>query len=71
MIATSDRIELLVSGHGQSVDERTGGDRRAIVARVELTSEAERYRWLTTCFLVGEGEIDKQREMWWLETYVC
>jgi hypothetical protein len=40
-------------------------------SRVELTTEAEPYRWLNTCFLVGEGEIDEQSENWWLDTYVC
>jgi hypothetical protein len=43
----------------------------AILARVELTTEAEPYRWLNTCFLVGAGEIDEERENWWLDTYVC
>jgi hypothetical protein len=28
-------------------------------------------RWLNTCFIVGEGEIDEARDMWWLEAYVC
>ncbi len=37
MILTSDGPELLVSIHGQSVDERTEGHRRAILARVELS----------------------------------
>ena len=63
--------ELLISIHGQSVQESTLGYRRAILARVELTTEAEPYRWLNTCFLVGEGEIDEEREHWWLDTYVC
>jgi hypothetical protein len=51
--------------------ERAAGHRRAILARVELTTEAEPYRWLNTCFLVGKGEIDEERENWWLDTYVC
>jgi hypothetical protein len=72
VITTSDGDELLLSIHGQSVQERTArGYRRAILARVELTTEAERYRWLNTCFLVGEGEIDEESEEWWLDTYVC
>ena len=71
MIIAIDGDELLVSVHGQSVDELTEGSRRAILARVELTSEADRYRWLNTCFLVGEGEIDEESEHWWLDTYVC
>jgi hypothetical protein len=63
--------ELLVSMHGQSILEDAPGNRRAILARVELTTEAPDYRWLNTCFAVGEGEIDEGRETWWLETYVC
>lgn len=70
-IAVRDGNELLLSIHGQSVRESAPGYRRAILARVELTTEAEPYRWLNTCFLVGEGEIDEEREAWWLDTYVC
>src|SRR5262249_23193324 len=70
MIPTRDGTELLVSIHGQSVEEE-GGNRRAILARIELTSDAEPYRWLNTCFVVGEGEIDEDREAWWLDAYVC
>ena len=40
-------------------------------SRIELTTQAEPYRWLNTCFLVGEGEIDEQREQWWLDAFVC
>jgi hypothetical protein len=70
-IATSDGTELLVAMRGQSVQEDAPGYRRAILARVELTTEAQPYRWLNTCFLVGEGEIDEERENWWLDVYVC
>jgi hypothetical protein len=71
MITATDGNELLVSVRGQSVDELSEGSRRAILARVEVTSGADPYRWLNTCFLVGEGEIDEDREHWWLDTYVC
>jgi hypothetical protein len=71
VITAPDGSELLLSIHGQSVQEQAPGDRRAILARVELTTEAEAYRWLNTCFLVAEGEIDEEREHWWLDTYVC
>jgi hypothetical protein len=70
VIAARDGSELLVSVRGQSVEEQAAG-RRAILARVELTTEATAYRWLNTCFVVGEGEIDEEREVWWLDTYVC
>ena len=70
-IVLRDGNEVLISIHGQSVEESAPGHRRAILARVELTTEAEPYRWLNTCFLVGEGEIDEEREHWWLDTYVC
>ena len=71
VVTVSDGSELLVSIRGQSVEEEPAGRRRAILARVELTTEAPAYRWLNTCFLVGEGEIDEEQEAWWLDTYVC
>ena len=71
VLRTNDGDELVVSIHGQSVEERAAGSRRAILARVELASEAEPYRWLNTCFLVGEGEIDEEREGWWMDVFVC
>jgi hypothetical protein len=71
VITADDGSELLLSIHGQSVQERAPGYRRAILARVELTTEAEPYRWLNTCFLVGEGAIDEERGDLWLDTYVC
>jgi hypothetical protein len=70
-IATSSGEEILLSIHGQSVEEQGSGRRRAILARLELTTDAERWRWLNTSFLVGEGEIDEEREEWWLDTFVC
>ena len=66
-----DQGDLLISIHGQSVQESSPGERRAILARVELTAEGERYCWLNTCSLVGESEIDEEREDWWLDTYMC
>ena len=71
MIRTPDGHELVASIHGQSVEEDAPGSRRAIVSRVELTTDAEPYRWLNTCFAVGEGEIDENREVWTLDVYVC
>jgi len=71
VITADDGSDLLLSIRGQSVQEDSAGERRAILARVELATEAEQYRWLNTCFLVGEGEIDEEREDWWLDTYVC
>jgi len=62
--------EVLVSIHGQSVLE-VGSNRRAILARVELTTEAETWQWLNTCFFVGEGEINEDHEEWWLTIYLC
>lgn len=70
MITTKERNELVVSVHGQSIEE-DAGNRRAILARIELTSDAEPYRWLNTCFVVGEGEIDEDREVWWIDAFVC
>lgn len=71
LIVLQDGHDLLLSMHGQSVEEAAPGEFRAILARVELTTSAEPYRWLNTSFLVGEGEIDETREHWWLDTFVC
>ena len=72
VIKTEDGADILVSLHGQSVKEETPeGSRRAILARVELLTEHERYRWLNTSFVVGEGEIDEDTEVLWIEAYVC
>ncbi len=71
VLTTHTGKSVLMSIHGQSVDESSPWSRRAVTARVELTSEDPEYRWLNTCFLVGEGEIDENREHWWLRTFVC
>lgn len=71
VITTPAGEDVLLSIHGQSVEEDAPGSRRAILARIELATEAESYRWLNTAFLVGEGEIDEEREDWWLDVYVC
>jgi len=72
VIRTEDGAEILISLHGQSVQEDSKGVvRRAILTRVELLSDHERYRWLNTSFVVGEGEIDEDTEEWWMQTYVC
>jgi hypothetical protein len=71
LLTTNDGLEIIVSIHGQSVEERSPGHRRAILARVELTTDAEPLRWLNTSFLVGEGEIDEEREHWWMDVFVC
>ena len=70
-ITTGEGDEILVSLHGQSVEEKAPGRFRAILGRIELTTDTERWRWLNTCFLVGEGEIDEEREDWWLDVFVC
>ncbi len=64
--------EILISFHGQSVQEDPpDAARRAILTRVELLSDHERYRWLNTAFVVGEGEMDEQTQEWWLQSFVC
>jgi hypothetical protein len=71
MIRTSDGNELVFAIHGQSVAEDAPGSRRAILARVDMATDAQPYRWLNTCFLVGEGEIDEERGEAWLDVDVC
>lgn len=71
VIRTEDGAEILISLHGQSVREDSPEvARRAILTRVELISDHDRYRWLNTSFVVGEGEIDETDEFW-VQTYVC
>jgi uncharacterized protein DUF3237 len=72
VLRTDDGAEILVSMHGQSVQEQTeAGIGRAILARVEFLTEHDAYRWLNTSFVVGEGEIDEETEEWWLDAFVC
>ena len=72
VIRTEDGAEILISLHGQSVQEDPSGvARRAILTRVELLSDHEHYRWLNTTFVVGEGEIDEETEEWWVQASVC
>ena len=72
VIRTEEGAEILISLHGQSVQEDSPDvARRAILTRVELLSDHEGYRWLNTSFVVGEGEIDEKTEEWWLQAYVC
>jgi hypothetical protein len=70
-ITTAEGHDILVSIHGQSVAERADGERRAILARVELITQYPPLRWLNTSFIVGEGEIDEEADVSWLSTYVC
>ncbi len=72
VITAEDGAEILASLHGQSVTEETAtGVRRAILTRVELLSEDERFSRLNTSFIVGEGEIDEETEGWWVRGFVC
>jgi hypothetical protein len=68
VIRTEDDADILLTVHGQSVQERTG-PRRAIIARLELLTEHDRYRWLNTSFVVGEGEINEETEEWWIHAF--
>jgi len=72
VIDTDDGAAIIVSMHGQSVEEqRENGLARAILVRLELLTEAEQYRWLNTTFAVAEGEIDEATEEIWMQAYVC
>ena len=73
VIRTEDGAEILISLHGQSVQEKTAtGVGRAILTRVELLGAAGgNYSWLNTSFVVGEGEIDEETDEWWIQAYVC
>jgi hypothetical protein len=52
----------LLSGHDQSIDEDSPRPLRAILARLEFTTEDPAFTWLNTCFVVGEGELDGDSE---------
>ena len=72
VIDTDDGAEIIVSMHGQSVEEqRDTGLARAILVRLELLTDAEQYRWLNTAFAVAEGEIDEETEEIWFQAYIC
>jgi hypothetical protein len=71
LIRTEEGSEILLSIHGQSVDEDSPRSMRAILARLEFATEDPALTWLNTCFVVGEGEIDRETEQWWLDAFVC
>jgi hypothetical protein len=73
VIRTDDNAEILISLHGQSVQEASPtGVGRAILTRVELLSAVgATYGWLNTSFIVGEGEIDEETDEWRIQAYVC
>jgi len=73
VIRTANGAEILVTLHGQSVQEQSPtGSRRAILTRVELLSaDGGDYAWLNTSFIIGEGEIEEETQDWWVQTYVC
>lgn len=64
-ITTGAGDDVLVSIHGQSVEESAPGSRRAILARVELTTDTEGWRWLNTWRLVGLGASARAAERRW------
>jgi hypothetical protein len=64
LIATPDGTELLVSIHGQSVEEAGGDPCDPRSGRAD--DGRRRVSLANTCFVVGEGEIDEERENWWL-----
>jgi hypothetical protein len=70
-IKAADGGELLASIKGLSIDGDWPEPRRAIAGQVTLVTEHEPLRWLNTCFLVGEGEIDARMLQWWVDVYVC
>jgi hypothetical protein len=71
VVTTADGAELLLAMRGQSVREASERVLRALVLRVELAAEDDRYRWLNTTFLVGEGEIDEENGEVRLRVYVA
>jgi hypothetical protein len=70
-LTTPDAAEILIAVDGMSILERAPDVRRAVLARVELTTSAADYRWLNTAFVAGEGEFSEAEDGWWLQCYVC
>lgn len=70
-IKADDGGELLLGFDGLSIDGDWPEPRRALVGRVDLITEHEPLRWLNTCFLVGEGEINARVLEWWVDAFVC
>ena len=68
--ATRATVPSLDALHGGSLDPSVRHGRGGRL-RVELLSDDERYRWLNTTFIVGEGEIDEDTEAWWVQAYAC
>jgi len=69
-IETEDGARLVVALRGYSIDE-TVRQRRAIVAAAWFWADDERYRWLNYVLGVGEGEIDEDKDEWWLRVFAC
>ncbi len=70
-IKAADGGELLVFFNGLSIDGDWPEPRRSIVGHVNLVTEHEPLRWINTCILVGEGEVDARILQWWIDVYVC
>jgi hypothetical protein len=60
-IKTDDGGELLIFFEGLSIDGDWPEPRWAIAGQVTLLTQHEPLRWLSTCFCVGEGEIDARQ----------
>jgi hypothetical protein len=72
VIATDDGASIMLSMHGQSVEQSTEtGLLRAILVRLEFLTDDARYRWINTVFAVAEGEIDEDTEEIWFDAFVC
>ena len=66
VILTEDGARLVVRIRGLSIDEKAPGSRRAIGAAAWFQAEDQRYRWLNYVMGIGEGEIDEDKEEWWI-----
>jgi hypothetical protein len=70
-IKAADGGELLVFFKGLSIDGNSPEPRRSIAGHVSLVTEHAPLRWVNTCILVGEGEIDARMLQWWIDVHVC
>jgi hypothetical protein len=71
LVKADDGGELLLSLSGLSIDGDWPEPRRSIVGQVRFITDHEPLRWLNTCHLVGEGEINARILQWWIDAFVC
>jgi hypothetical protein len=68
-ITTDQGAKIVFRIQGYSIDEATPTVRRAIAAAIWFVAHDDKYRWLNYYLCVGEGEINEETEIWWLDIH--